>query len=641
MLPHSESIGGPGNDTVAGTTGPDNLYGLAGDDVLQGGEGDDSLYGGPGADNLQGGSGFDYARYDDGSAGGVTVVMWSPDLNTGAAAGDTFTGVEGLILTASDDTGHGNAADNRLVGGAGNDRLYGLGGVDALEGGDGDDLLWPGSGNAFVDGGPGFDIVRFDDAGYGDLQFYGGIPGSALVFHRMGWIELRSVEGFALGSGNDTAQGYPGADFLAGLAGTDHLYGLGGEDLLDGGEGDDFLYGGAGADALRGGPGVDHVRYDDGRSGSVVAVLWNPALNTGDAAGDTYQDVEHLILTPSNDAGHGNAADNIVQGLAGDDWLYGLGGDDILLGGSGNDMLFTGTGGTNRHSGNTVDGGDGFDFVRFDDADYGPLTVWLGDSSFTRIGGQENRLFFQSVEGLMLGASDDAGYGSNLDNYLYGWGGNDSLYGQGGSDQLFGGSGDDGLRGGLGSDGLFGDDGFDVAVYDDASYAGFTVSLADPSLNTGPALGDSFSGIEGLSLGPSDDMGHGDHRDNHLYGDFGNDTLNGAGGSDLLHGGVGSDTFRFDTALGPGNVDLLFDFQTGVDKISLSASLFAALGPTVEADEVHHGATATTGRHFLLFDASTRSLYYDADANGPGAPVLFATFEWQTQAPVFPDFLIA
>ena len=47
---------------------------------------------------MDGGTGFDYARYDDAAYGDIVVSMANPTMGTGAASGDTFTDIEGLIL---------------------------------------------------------------------------------------------------------------------------------------------------------------------------------------------------------------------------------------------------------------------------------------------------------------------------------------------------------------------------------------------------------------------------------------------------------------------------------------------------------------------------------------------------------------
>lgn len=74
-----------------------------------------------------------------------------------------------------------------------------------------------------------------------------------------------------------------------------------------------------------------------------------------------------------------------------------------------------------------------------------------------------------------------------------------------------------------------------------------------------------------------------------LEGGSGKDTLIGGNGDDILRGGTGNDTFVFLTAAeasgAPGLVDQITDFQSGYDKIDLSAFMaggtYVGIGPLV------------------------------------------------------------
>jgi serralysin len=79
-----------------------------------------------------------------------------------------------------------------------------------------------------------------------------------------------------------------------------------------------------------------------------------------------------------------------------------------------------------------------------------------------------------------------------------------------------------------------------------------------------------------------------------LNGFEGNDTLIGGTGNDSLTGGAGSDLFVF---ANDGSTDTVTDFQTGVDKIDLSAV-----------------AGATAG--YVAYDAATHVVQIDTDHNG-------------------------
>jgi hypothetical protein len=111
-------------------------------------------------------------------------------------------------------------------------------------------------------------------------------------------------------------------------------------------------------------------------------------------------------------------------------------------------------------------------------------------------------------------------------------------------ERLVGGGGHDILIGGAGGDILEGGSGSDTASYETAP-AGVIVSLADPSINTGHAAGDTYALIERLVGSGFGDTFIGNSNANNLIGGAGNDRLIGGGGQDLFDGGAGSDTAGF------------------------------------------------------------------------------------------------
>ncbi|MCZ8221305.1 MAG: hypothetical protein O9337_17960, partial [Acidovorax sp.] len=119
---------------------------------------------------------------------------------------------------------------------------------------------------------------------------------------------------------------------------------------------------------------------------------------------------------------------------------------------------------------------------------------------------------------------------------------------------------------------------------------------------------------------------------NLLSGQGGNDTLVGGLGKDTLDGGAGSDRFVFSTAPSVGNVDTITDFQSGVDVIALSASVYAGLGAA--GDTV--GLSAN-----LIYSSVTGVLAYDADGAGVGAAVQIALLGTSTHpATLAADFVL-
>ena len=152
--------GGSDNDRLYGDDGKDALSGGAGRDSLSGGSGNDTLSGGADGDALDGGSGQDIASYA-GETRGVTANLGWTKGNTGAAKGDSYRGVEGLLGSSHDDVLTGDKGRNTLSGGAGHDRLLGLAGTDTLDGGSGRDRLTGGTGADRLTGGKDADVFVF------------------------------------------------------------------------------------------------------------------------------------------------------------------------------------------------------------------------------------------------------------------------------------------------------------------------------------------------------------------------------------------------------------------------------------------------------------------------------------------------
>lgn len=293
-------------------------------------------------------------------------------------------------------------------------------------------------------------------------------------------------------------------------------------EVLLGFAGDDVITGGGGADILFGGDGLDTADYSTATSG-LYASLANPSINTGDAAGDEYHDIENLTGTDFSDALNGSNVANVIDGDDGNDALKGYGGNDELLGGTGNDTLI-------------------------------------------------------------------------------------------------GGAGADVLSGGLGSDTV--------------SYAGATAgvyaSLANASINTKDASGDSYLSVENLTGSSHDDRLNGSNIDNTLVGGDGNDLIKGYAGNDTLTGGAGSDTFIFNSTLDAvNNVDLITDFSVADDTIQLDDAFFSEVGPmgtlAFSTFRYNTSGNAEAAEDRIIYESDTGKLVYDADGNGSGAGIHFAT----------------
>ncbi len=413
------------------------------------------------------------------------------------------------------------------------------------------------------------------------------------------------------------------ADLLFGGDGADAIFGLGGDDIINGGLGADSMTGGTGSDTYYVDNAGDQVFESVGGGFDKVMSYVNYVL-TASAAVEFLMTNASAGTTPISLTGNdfaqtivGNNGVSNLKGMGGDDALFGNGGSDNLWGGLGADLHVGG------------DDAGTIDLARYDDANYGNLTIRL-DAPNLNTGAAAGDTY-NGIEGLVGGVGNDTIFGNGnliIANYLYGMGGNDFIYGLGGPDVLNGGDGSDNLWGGLGADIHIGgnDAGIDLARYDDANYGNLTIRLDAPALNTGAAAGDTYNGIEGLVGGVGNDTVVGDGLANYLYGGGGSDSIYGQLGNDFLNGGAGADRFIFNlTPNAATNADRITDFQHGVDDIWLFKSVFSAIGATLDASEFRAGTAAVDPDDYIIYNAATGQLFYDATGSNAGAAVLFAT----------------
>ncbi len=192
-------------------------------------------------------------------------------------------------------------------------------------------------------------------------------------------------------------------------------------------------------------------------------------------------------------------------------------------------------------------------------------------------------------------ACSDTLLGAMKNDVVFGSASGDCILGLAGNDLLAGGTGNDALYGNYGNDTLYGDLG-----------------------------NDSLSGDTG------DDFLVGGKDSDQLFGGSGSDHLVGGLGNDILTGGVGNDLFVFDTTLNAAtNRDLILDFTSGQDKIELYKDIFSALPAKASLASCSFLASASgdaaDDNDYILYNTASGALLYDADGNGQGVAVEFAT----------------
>jgi serralysin len=196
-------------------------------------------------------------------------------------------------------------------------------------------------------------------------------------------------------------------------------------------------------------------------------------------------------------------------------------------------------------------------------------------------------------------------FGSEVDNVLSGQAGNDIFEGRWGNDTVHGGAGSDWMYGGEGNDKLYGDTGF--------SFGARTVN-ADDMITAGNGNDDIYgeNGADNL---------FGNAGSDNLDGGHGDDRLTGGAGIDYMKGGSGADTFAFLKSSDASTYDFIHDFQSGVDKIDLSAidanGFFPGNGIFTLIDH-SKGGTPVIGSVWIEDTGSVTSVY--GDMYGDGTP---------------------
>jgi len=360
-----------------------------GNDTLKGGTGNDVLLGGLGADFMDGASGIDTTTYINSNASvyinpsdqdvtilsplnGVSTFLPAHQGKGGEAEGDQIFNVENV---------HGSIYDDILV----SSNSIPQGRVGHVGGFLGNDIIFAGSGKDELDGDQGIDWLSYrlsdSDEGVNVSLKTGGSRPEEFIFPGQpdlsklgqgGYAEGDQIQTVRIGKDqNDQPFKYSsfenlegsdrddilegnesetkddvvvilnGNNIIRGLAGKDGLYGLSGNDTLIGGADGDHLDGGsesglkfgtlqAESDQLQ--DGGDTASYEDAPSPVSVNLLTKSG-SEGDAAGDTFNEIENLLGSAYGDTLIGDdTANDINPGIQND-------GIDVVDGGDGTDRL--------------------------------------------------------------------------------------------------------------------------------------------------------------------------------------------------------------------------------------------------------------------------------------------------------------
>ena len=473
------------------------------------------------------------------------IPSFTHQINVFAGLGD-----DSIVAAQGADSLRGDDGNDTLSGLSGNDSLDGGAGYDSLLGGLGDDYLVARIGDS-VYGGDNDDVISVQDhlpavldggLGYDTLRFEGSydISSATLIgieqLNAYGNVRMTAAQlgGFTLVSGY--GPGYTTATVYLTQGGTASV------DLSPTLSQYFVLYGSAQADAITFSPADIQQIYVYAGAGddSITAAQGNDSLR-GDAGNDT------LIGLGGNDTIDGGAGANLLNGGLGNDTLIARAFDKVY--GAGNDDLIS----VSQSLPEILDGGTGLDTLRFEGSyditgatltgienlnAYGIVSMTAAQlDSFTTVAGYSAAYTTAAVR-LTQGGSVDVALSSTLT----------------GSFSLTGSSEDETLS-------------FNAAyigqIRVDAGYGNDNVS--------GASGADSLRGDQG------NDVLRGLNGNDTLIGGAGADTLVGGNGIDILTGGAGRDTFVFDTT-GSSPVatpDQITDFEgAGAvqgDRIDLSA----------------------------------------------------------------------
>ena len=565
---------------------------------------------------------------------------------TWGANGSPFTGLEINLATGTvANDGLGGQDTINILGGDGQIEVRGTNHNDTMIGSDRNETFITQYGDDTVDGGGGFDRVRYDRSGVDSV--FVDLDAEEAVVNWDGNIfydTLTSIE-HVRGSrqGDDEILGSDANERLEGRGGDDILYGGGGDDTLEGQDGNDTLEGGAGEDWMYGGAGNDQFFIGRGSTGAIITTgLGNDLVDMTET--ESWVDVRTYETN--------NAEVFDIDAVMDTGRIVGTGtGTTTLLGVTG--VLTSADGGLSLFGGL---GNDTFNITQIENGWIG-LSGQGGNDTFN-LGSSEGgivRLVYRDYDGYSGGIQADLNTGIIQD----GFGGTDRINGADAvtvelqttmqTDTITGSGRDERFILMGGDDTLEAGGGFDLLRYDRSGVeSGVNVNLAT-GIATGVWRADgvtssfthTISGVEGVrgSNTGNDTLIAGDGIDAYFDGRGGDDSIVGANGNDLIYGGANYDTIYGgegnDTIDGGDGRDLIY-LNQGDDIFHDNAqggehgqdTVFAGFGnDTIQGgngDDVFHGED---GEDLILGRLGNDLIYagsqYDTVYAGEGSDTVY------------------
>jgi Ca2+-binding RTX toxin-like protein len=297
--------------------------------------------------------------------------------------------------------------------------LRGSNNTDNIIGSDGDDRFILQLGSDTLDGGNGYDVLRYDRFGVEDLvvDFENGVA-TGTWFDNLFEHTFSNIEEVRGSTSADELTGDATNNALVGEEGDDTLMGQAGDDTLDGGTGEDLMIGGQGSDVFY----VDNILDRVGESRSWTGT--DTVISSVDFRTENRH-IENVELTGDAVIGAGNGLQNVITGNDADNILDGGKNNDTLQGGEGDDIYLL------RAPGDTI----------VELADEG-IDVARSYGSFALMANVE-KLFMQTVYSKDGTPVNFNGIGNALDNTIVGTPFDNTIVGREGSDTLKGQAGDD------------------------------------------------------------------------------------------------------------------------------------------------------------------------------------------------------